>query len=264
MLQPKRSLLRFPLPLPRRLLSQSIAVAFLIVAAGCGSQQAPDAVVGESDLPSANTVANPNEQSLAQQIADVEASQSERIFLNAPVVDSDLTQLAQLESLSDLLLDGGAVTDAGIAAIVTCPNLKHLRLRFSPIGDDGLRQIAQLKDLEILNLPHSACTAAGIGELADLPKLRQLRLGSDRATAEICQAISRLESLRSLHLIDIPVDDENLLRLADLKNLRSLYIDGGRVSDAGWQALFAKRSDLHVHIDQTHHDLDPGKHDPDH
>ncbi|QDS86970.1 Leucine Rich repeats (2 copies) [Rosistilla ulvae] len=247
-----------------RLLFSGAALSLAII--GCSPSSPP----ADSRDPAADTIRDSqtdpstSEPTFAQQIADVQASQTTRIDVITKITASDLPQLSNLDSLTDLLIDGGVVTDKGLAAIATCPNLKHLRLRFSPISDAGMQQIAQMAELEILNLPQSQVTAAGIAELKQLSKLRQLRLGSTHATAAICQPISELTGLRSLHLIDIPVDDENLLRLADLKSLRSLYIDGGRVTDAGWQAMFEKRRDLHIHIDQTHHDLDPGKHDPDH
>lgn len=74
---------------------------------------------------------------------------------------------------------------------------------------------------------------------------------------DVCSAISEIQSLTAVHLIDIPVHDEDLLELEKLPQLQSLYIDGGKISDPGWSQLFKARPDLHIHVNNRHHDLDP-------
>jgi hypothetical protein len=75
----------------------------------------------------------------------------------------------------------------------------------------------------------------------------------------VCEAIVRLPHLRTLHLIDIPIGDEGLAVLASRPDLWNLYLDGAGASDAAWQRYFEACPKVHVHVDQAHHDRDPGR-----
>jgi hypothetical protein len=66
--------------------------------------------------------------------------------------------------------------------------------------------------------------------------------------------------LRAVHLIEIPITDEGLQQIADLPHLESLYLDGAAVTATGWNWLFTNHPDLHIHLDQQHHDIDPNWH----
>ena len=195
------------------------------------------------------------------QVSHVLNGESDEIRLEYDIVtDADVQQIDSLSGLRTLVLDGGSISDTGMASIGKCGDLEHLRLRKSPITDAGLQHIASLASLRILNLPHSACSATGIKVLQSLPHLHQLRIGSLVAGSNICEPLSKCQSLRALHLINIPINDDDLLKLVKIETLESLYVDGGFVTDDGWAQLFEERPDLHVHLDQKHHDLDPGKH----
>ena len=71
----------------------------------------------------------------------------------------------------------------------------------------------------------------------------------------------KARALRTLHLIDVPLGDAGLDLLAGHEGLRTLYLDGAGISDAAWDRFFARRGDVHVHVDQAHHDRDPHRHD---
>lgn len=176
------------------------------------------------------------------------------------VTDEMCEQLRELHSLEHVTIDRGQITDVGLAAIASLPNLHHIRLRLSPISDDGLATLAKCENLWMINLPHSKITSEGVNVLQELPRLRQLRIGTDQAGNEICRTIAKLESLRSVHLIGIGVTDEGMKLLADMPHLESLYLDDSAVTDIGWQWLFDSRPQLHVHVDQNHHDRDPKGH----
>lgn len=176
------------------------------------------------------------------------------------VNDQLCEQLSALSSVRTLILDRGDVTDAAMPVIGSLPNLQHLRLRLSPISDRGLEALAECDSLWRLNLPHSRVTAKGLRSLQSLPRLRQLRLGTTRAGNEVCRTIAKIESLREIHLIGINVTDEGMKLLAEMPNLESLYLDDSVVTDAGWRWLFATHPELHVHVNQEHHDRDPKAH----
>ena len=60
---------------------------------------------------------------------------------------------------------------------------------------------------------------------------------------------------------DVPLGDGGLDILAGHEGLRTLYLDGAGISDAAWERYFARRGDVHVHVDQAHHDRDPNRHE---
>ena len=106
-------------------------------------------------------------------------------------------------------------------------------------------------------MPHATFTNAGLRELTQLSKLEYLRFSSPHVTAAGLSVLAEMRSLRGLHLLRVPATRELLLELAKLPNLESLYVDDSPLSAADWEAFFALRPNVHVHVDQAHHDRDP-------
>lgn len=197
------------------------------------------------------------------QIAAARAGESDSIQVtDERIALGQLADLHQVPDVTELLLEAGAVTDRGIEFIAPLGKLEHLRMRQSPLTDDGLAQLAagSMENLRILNLPQAVVTAAGIKHLAALPNLVQLRLGGDGLDDRAAEAIAGLPALRSLHLIGPQLTDAGLDHLAKAPRLSSLYVDDCELSDEAWERLFAAKPNLHVHIDQAHHDRDPHDH----
>jgi len=203
-----------------------------------------------------------------QQLMQIMRGESTRLHTTDFAVDQSMLQLLPIEdlrasedaSLDVVLIDQGVVDDEGMAILAQIPDLQHLRLRLSPITDAGLPPLLAQSSLWYLNLPHSELTADGVRSLAQLPRLRQLRLGSPKLGNDASAAIAEIHSLRGLHLIGVPVTDEGLKLIADLPHLESLYLDDSAVTEVGWDWLFRNHPELHVHINQKHHDRDPQAH----
>jgi hypothetical protein len=210
---------------------------------------------GQADI----AVAEPQE-SLRSKIDDVVAGKTDSVeMISTPVTDQQLSQLDDAENLRVLVLDAGEVTDQGIAQIAKVSKLVHLRIRNSTLTDASLDDLAKLKNLRVLNLPQAKFSKEGVARLADLPNLRQLRLGGDGIT-DVSKSVAQITRLRSLHLINVPVTDDGLRALATMPNLESLYLDDSRVTEVGWNWLFVNHPELHVHVNQEHHDRDPNRH----
>ncbi len=200
-------------------------------------------------------------QLLQESLAAVGRGETTAIrIVDAPLTDADLQRLAGNKIVESLQIDAGEISDSGLDVLTTLPSLHELRLRHSPITDQGLQAIARISSLRYLNLPQSACTPDGITALQSLPVLRGLRLGSSRPSPNFARAIADLTSLRAVHLIDLPINDNGVELLATMPNLESLYLDGAAVTDEGWSWVFRNHPQLHVHINQQHHDNDPRKH----
>lgn len=205
-------------------------------------------------------IAQASELPLADQVAAVERGSSATIHvISRPMEGAKVGELSRLKGLQVLLLDhvDNAIGDKECQALAELPDLVHLRIRGGSIGDAGLAHLAALPNLKILNLPQSRVTDRGLSALADALRLSQLRLGSPQITDEGLKSLADFPALKQLHLIDAPITDEGLETIAALAKLESLYLDGSRVTDAGLDRLFRVRPDLHVHINQQHHDRDP-------
>jgi hypothetical protein len=199
-------------------------------------------------------------QSFSTQVAAVRAGEATRITADQPLSDAEWESLRGLAGLRELVLHAGVADDDRARLLATLPNLERLVLRESPLSDAGFQELARCGRLRDLNVPQAACTPAGIRALATLPRLRSLRLGGPHLVgADIGRAVAELVQLRSLHLIDVPLGDEGLDAIARLPGLWNLYLDGAEVSDEAWTRYFQTHPDVHVHVDQAHHDRDPAR-----
>lgn len=199
---------------------------------------------------------------LAEQIDAVHAGRTTTITFRDPVGPAACWEsLRGLSGLQAIVVERGGADDAVAAILATLPDLTRVVLRESPVGDAGFGALAALPRLRDLNVPQSAATARGVALLAAGPagrSLRSLRLGGrGLGGVEVAAAIARLEGLRSLHLVDVPIGDAGLAALERLPGLWNLYLDGAGVSDAAWDGYFERHPDVHVHVDQFHHDRDP-------
>lgn len=197
---------------------------------------------------------------VAQQVAAVRAGDAARIVAASPLADAEWESLRGLGGLRELVLEQGVADDGRAEVFATLPDLERLVLRESPLTDAGFERLAACEKLRDLNVPQAACTPAGIRRLARLEHLRSLRLGGTAlAGPDVCAAIAELRQLRTLHLIDVPIGDEGLRILSRVDGLRTLYLDGAGVSDDAWTEYFNARPNVHVHVDQAHHDRDPAR-----
>ncbi|MEI6256888.1 MAG: hypothetical protein WCQ77_09630 [Planctomycetota bacterium] len=201
-------------------------------------------------------------ESIAAQVAAVRAGGSTRIAAAVPLTAADWESLRGLSGLRELVLEQGRADDAAVKIIASLSGLERLVLRDSPLTDVGFGRLVECRLLRDLNVPQAACTAAGVRHLAAVEGLQSLRLGAPLlAGPEVCEAVVGLPHLRSLHLIDVPIGDDGLAALQRLPGLWNLYLDGAEVSDQAWVEYFRACPTVHVHIDQSHYDRDPRRHE---
>lgn len=200
------------------------------------------------------------EDIIAQQLTSIRNGYLDTFHIKEhSVSDEDIAPLEGLPGVRVVMLDQGLISDDGMKILATLPDLMHLRVRLSIISDEGLAYLQGCENLRILNLPNCYLTDQGINSLRQLPRLRQLRIGGDSVT-ELSYSIATLDRIHALHLINVPVTDEGLKAIAAMPRLESLYLDASQVTEEGWQWLFDHHPELHVHIDQHHHDQDPQYH----
>ena len=246
-----------------RFLWRFMTLLVLAGVAGCGNwpDEVPEQV--SVDEPSAGSAVVPAERDLvpavSEQIQAVREGDASRIELAEPLSEDEWETLQGLEGLEELVLAGGGLDDAGTGRLATLPALRKLVARDSPLTDAGFAVLATCGSLQELNVPQAACTAEGVASLAALSNLRSLRIGSPQLQgAEVCHAVVALPKLKFLHLVEIEIGDEGLAVLEQRPDLWSLYLDGAGVSDEAWARYFHACPQVHVHVDQLHHDRDPG------
>ncbi len=233
-----------------------------VTIAGFASCNRPVQQVQSSEQSQPQSSQNTPDLQFEEQIAEVLQDRQRVILVSKEVVgSSQLALLSGLSNLQTLQLDNGLDESQSIFALPKLESLKHLRIRNTEVRDDGLKHIVEsCPNLAILNLPVTSLTSASNEILLSLPQLNSLRMGGVNINRGILEQLKSLTKLQHLHLIGPRLSDEDLLLIAELKSLNSFYLDDCELSDSAWEAFFSLRPRMHVHLDQFHHDRDPGKH----
>lgn len=203
------------------------------------------------------------------QIAAVQRGESDTVHIaQQSISDGELVALRGLTALRVLKLEQGKVSADGLSILADLPQLETLWLRNSRVGNRAIREIVKNRNLAYLNLPQAEFGDTGLELLTTLPHLQQLRFSSPHVTPRGLAKLSQARSLRLLHLFEVPVTAGVLQSITQLDNLESLYIDHPHADpvelEAALIAFFKARPNVHVHIGQQHHDLDPHWHDHGH
>lgn len=200
------------------------------------------------------------DNSLTSQLARVNRGEQDKIQTEELITDRDLALVRNCSQLRELLIEQSSISDAGIGQLAGLPELEHVRIRGGHVGDDGLKHLSQFKTLRFLNLPQADLSDESLQVLIELPKLELLRFGSPRVTDAGMESVAKLSHLRHLHLIGVPITDAGLDKLHELRSLESLYLDDTKVTDEGLERFLNALPDVHLHINQQHHDRDPHRH----
>jgi len=145
---------------------------------------------------------------------------------NGKVGDMGLKHLAKAQGLRKLaVISAEEVTNAGVADLAGCRNLRSVTLHNSQITDEGL------------------------GVLAQLPELYELDITGSRISDDGLRVLMRSKSLRVLDVSQTQVTDRGLGYIRDWRGLEVLEIRGARVSLASLAELKRQRPDLAVVMD---------------
>lgn len=201
------------------------------------------------------------ESSWEDQMTAVRSGQSERIaMLKTAVSDDQFAQLANLSGLQQLICDQGGFDQSALSVLPNLPDLISIRVKGVSISDEAFQWLAQAPALQIINLPEAQVSAAGISSLANHPQIRLLRIHGRLIDDQACHQLQAIPSLNFIHLIGPQISAAGLQEIAKVQALQSLYIDYCSLPSDAWEDFFKARPDVHVHLDQWHHDLDPNQH----
>jgi hypothetical protein len=195
----------------------------------------------------------------------------------AGIGDDDLREIARLRRLRRVNLSGTSITDAGVAHLAACDELRDVNLAWTRTGDGALRALAGKPHLHVFH-SGAGVTDDGLALLHGWPAfttwssgheplerldfdalpsaltlrgpftdrgLRHLRgldglVALDLDDARLALTAGCLEPLRDLpHLVRLAVDarDDWMPGIAALPRLRFLAIQDTTAGDDGWVAL---------------------------
>jgi hypothetical protein len=108
------------------------------------------------------------------------------VTLPATVTDEDLERMTSLDKLEPvwILLQGGPVSNRGVASLQRFHELRGLSLAHTKVDDQGLEHLMALPYLETLNLENCAITDRGLEGLRQLSPLRDVSLYGTGITAK--------------------------------------------------------------------------------
>ena len=135
-----------------------------------------------------------------------------------------ISELAGLQSLSELYLAGTLVDDAALERIAAIPNIVALRIAKTSVSKEGLEKLTKLQ-LEELDI--SECSKVDDSAL---------------------EPIGKITTLKKLNMWRDPVGDAGMAFLKGLVNLEWLNVDNTQMTDAGLKSFagYTKLTFLHL------------------
>lgn len=190
----------------------------------------------------------------------------------AKVTDAGLAELVHCGSLTELVLAGTQVSDAGLPHLMKLPRLDTLFLGFHSHGDganitdEGLKTVGKLVNLRLLDLSGTKISGEGLAHLKDLKNLKTLHLESTdvseadltylepfkslewlslhdegRITDVAAEHLARLKSLRHLD-VHFNITDKGVASLASLPHLEMFTLNGDGITDASAECIASMKS----------------------
>ncbi len=128
----------------------------------------------------------------------------------SPITDAGLAHLRDLPQLVELQLSGLAVTEEGLGAIGSLPNLETLHLRRGHIKCPVFSRLQAMPKLSSLDLDGSELADNGLGNLSGAANLRYLSLRGGSLTAEGLKALEALPRQQQLNIEACGLLDEEV------------------------------------------------------
>lgn len=111
--------------------------------------------------------------------------------------DATLKGIADYKKLRALSLWNIAVTDQGLAELISLDQLVVLNLDGTKVSDEGMKYVGKLKNLRSLSLNNTAVSSAGLAKLRDLQHLSEVRAYySDITAEELSEFAGNVPSMR--------------------------------------------------------------------
>ena len=185
--------------------------------------------------------------------------------VSLPFTDEEIEKFAGADQLTEIYLNGGEVTDAGVARLLQfpfaaklktlqlcvplltnrgaahvarCPALTTLIFYNNPLlTDDGLACLDKMPQLRNLEFDRTAVVGHGLKHLRGENLTRLFAMMSPSLTDEAIPYVARCPQLTELHLDTPNITDAGLMQLAKLDRLQKLTFNGQAITDRGLETL---------------------------
>jgi hypothetical protein len=170
------------------------------------------------------------------------------LFPRGAARDELLLQVARLDTVKTIVLNGGEVSPHGLRALTSLRDLRVFDLSRSAGTPECLAAVGQLLSLRDLRLEGCAwVTDDGLRHLQTLHALEFLDLSGTAVSDAGLLSLSHLPRLNSLSLRDCSaVTDRALEQLATMPPLRSVTCTGAKISRRGVRAFLRTRPEADV------------------
>ncbi len=164
--------------------------------------------------------------------------------------DSTVGHLSSLRNLESLSVDGGQLSDVGLAKLAEIPSLKsvaffHLSFRMEGFTGSGFAPWKKLNQLEKLTVAGMSMGDEGFAAISEITSLQELRTWHTHRTQASHAMIAKMENLKSLKLgqrlphdkTPVCLNDESLATVAKIESLETLDISEADFSLEGLRQL---------------------------
>lgn len=134
-----------------------------------------------------------------QLIAKLGAPKSITALDGTPMSDEHLAEIGKIKNLVELQINGGSITDQGVAHLTGLQKLESLTLARTDVTAACMPDLGRLSSLNMLNLNHSKVDG-GYENLADLDNLQWLLLGGLTISDQDAEAISKFPAISHVTL----------------------------------------------------------------
>jgi len=147
--------------------------------------------------------------------------------------DGRIRQFASIQTLRQLTLKGGPVSDYTVQVLSEMPRLSELDLDWTSITDESLQYLAASRVLTALSLRGTQITDRGVGYLRGHPTLSALDLSRTDVTEAALEYLGECPALSSLTLCEVDIGDDAIQRFKAKHPSMIVYSGGRKPKDRG-------------------------------
>lgn len=170
-------------------------------------------------------------------------------------IDTRLTNLERIQSLTTLNLDNITVKESDIHSFAKLQNLECLTMCGIDATKNGILKFAKFKKLKVLHLGSilniNKDSFRALSELKQLQECKFSICGMWHDDIAGLEYLKNLNSLKDLAVQTNQFDDKTLIYIQDLPHLTRLDLTGSSVTDAGLEKLTKLNSLLAIDIRNT-------------
>jgi internalin A len=258
------------------MLRPALALAPLLLLAGCGKPPAPVPTVPTIPSVPQIVVAKPEEKIAEEKpgnplapaaatpqpddgpISKAEKEAEDYVTKFGGFVSRDVSHNSKGQPVFAISIDGKDVSKFELKKLALFPKLHRLTFSGTKNTDAVLKQLPDLPNITLVSLEASDVTDTGLIPVVALPKLKELDLmRAEKLTPKGFQVLATSKTLEELIATETAIDDTAIRTLGAVKTLTKLTLRGTKVKLADTGAAFSGWAKL-SHLDLADTPIDDG------